>query len=92
MSDEIIFGLLVFTVLLTWYFAIRKSICHYKLLKNSNYGFLTKFFVLGIPFLFILPNNTITDDNKSIYKKGFRYLTLLIITFILCYFLLYALL
>ncbi len=92
MSDEIIFGLLAFTVFLAWYLAIRKSICHYKLLKNSDYGFLAKYFVLGIPFLIILPNDTITDDNKSIYNKGVRYLTLFIITFLLSYFLLYALL
>jgi len=92
MYDEIIFGLLVFTVLLAWYFAIRKSICHYKLLKYSGYGFLTKFFIMGMPFLFILPDNTINEDNRSLYKKGIRQLTLLIITLLLSYILLYSLL
>ncbi len=73
MIDEVFFGVLILLVILTWYFAIRKTVCHYKLLRNSNYGILAKFFILGIPFIFILPANTVNESNNDLYKKGKRY-------------------
>ncbi|RUA24355.1 MAG: hypothetical protein DSY76_08030 [Bacteroidetes bacterium] len=85
MIDEVFLGFIVIFVILAWYFAIRKLVCHYKILKNSNYGILAKFFVLGIPFLFILPANTVNESNNDMFKKGKRYYILFLCAFAFTY-------
>ena len=85
MTDELIFIAIILLGVLTWYFAIRKTIYHYQLLKNSNYGLLVKFFVLGNPFFFILPSNTVNESNNDLYKKGMRYYILFFIAFVFSY-------
>ncbi len=80
MTDEAFIIILLVLIILIWYFAIRKTIYHYKILKESNYGLLTKFFVLGIPYLFIIPKNSLNKDNQHLYKKGMKQLVFLIIT------------
>ena len=80
MTDEVIFLILLVLLLLGWYFAVRKTIYHYKILKQSSYGLLTKFFVLGIPYLFIIPKNSLNNDNQHLYEKGMKQIVLLINT------------
>jgi len=86
MIDEMFFGVLVVSVVLTWFFAIRKSVCHYKLLRNSNYGTLAKFFILGMPFIFILPTNTVNESNNAMFKEGRKYYILFLSAIAFAYF------
>jgi hypothetical protein len=86
MTDEVFFGVLILFVILSWYFAIRKTVCHYQLIRNSKYGFLAKFFILGIPFIFILPKNTVNESNSDLYKKGRNYYFLFLSAIAFSYF------
>jgi hypothetical protein len=82
MTDEFILGTLVLLFVLGWFFAIRKTIYHYKLLRNSDYSLIVKFFALGIPYLLIAPDKK-SNDNDYLYKKGIRNIFWLVITNVL---------
>lgn len=83
MTDEFIVVTLIVLFILAWFFAIRKTICHYKLIKESEISLLTKFFILGIPFFILIPNDVLINGNKHLYRKGLINLLFLVVT---CFF------
>ncbi|MCK5847400.1 MAG: hypothetical protein KAG84_08170 [Bacteroidales bacterium] len=78
MYDNFIVIILIIIFVLGWYFAISKAIIHFKVLKDSEYNFFAKFFIIGLPFLFIVPKNIVNESNYNLYKKGIKYNFLLI--------------
>ena len=83
MTDEIIVITLIILLILGWYFAIRKTIYHYRLLKNNDYSWIAKFFILGIPFLFIIPEKSLNKQSNDLYKKGIKNILMLVATCVL---------
>jgi len=88
MVDEFIVVALIILFVLAWFFAVSKTICHFKLIKNSEISLLSKLIILGIPFFFYVPDGLINDKNKHLYRKLINNVFLLILTIVVFFVLL----